>query len=210
MAHDFKKSEKALYSPAKKPHIISIPPMQFIAVRGQGDPNEEGGSYVGAVEMLYGIAYTLKMSYKGDHKIEGFYEYVVPPLEGLWWQKGVMGFDPTRKDQLHWISMIRVPEFVKEKDFAWAVETATKKKKKDFSKAEFFRYDEGLCVQCMHIGPYDEELPTVEAMDTYAEQNGYTLDFSRERMHHEIYLGDPRKTAPVKLKTILRHPVRKV
>lgn len=210
MAHDFKKEEKALYAPSKSPHIITVPPMQFIVVRGQGDPNEEGGAYEDALETLYGLAYTLKMSYKGEYKIEGFFEYVVPPLEGLWWQEGVMGFDPTRKDQLHWISMIRVPEFVKEKDFAWAVETATKKKKKDFSKAEFFRYDEGLCVQCMHIGPYDEELPTVEAMDTYAEQNGYTLDFSRERMHHEIYLGDPRKTAPVKLKTILRHPVRKV
>ena len=210
MAFDYKKEYKEFYMPKNKPGIVEIPRMNYIAVRGKGNPNEENGDYKTTIGLLYGIAYTIKMSYKGTHKIEGFFEYVVPPLEGLWWQDDIAGMDYNRKEDMHFISMIRLPDFVTEEDFAWAVEEAAKKKKQDFSRVEFFTYDEGICVQCMHIGPYDDEPATVEAMHTYANSNGYELDITNTRYHHEIYLSDPRKCDASKLKTVIRNPVRKV
>lgn len=209
MAFDYKKEYKEFYLPPKKPQIITIPPMNFVAVQGKGDPNDPEGEYQAAMELLYGIAYTIKMSYKGSHKLEGFFEYVVPPLEGLWHQPGVNSVDYAHKETFEWISMIRLPEFVTRGEFDWAVQEATAKKKKDFSRAEFFSYNEGLCVQCMHIGPYDAEPETLRQMDIFAAEQGFTTDFSKNRFHHEIYLGDPRRTAPEKLKTVLRHPVKK-
>ena len=209
MAFDYKKEYKEFYLPPKKPQIITVPPMNFVAVQGKGDPNDPEGEYQAAMELLYGIAYTIKMSYKGSHKLEGFFEYVVPPLEGLWHQPGVNSVDYAHKETFEWISMIRLPEFVTRGEFDWAVQEATAKKKKDFSRAEFFSYNEGLCVQCMHIGPYDAEPETLRQMDIFAAEQGFTTDFSKNRFHHEIYLGDPRRTAPEKLKTVLRHPVKK-
>lgn len=209
MAFDYKKEYKEFYLPKSKPGIVAVPAMRFVAVRGKGDPNEAGGAYENAVGLLYNVAYTIKMSYKGDYSIDGYFQYVVPPLEGLWWQEGVMGVDSEHKEDFHWISMIRLPDFVKKTDFDWAVAEASRKKKLDFSAAEFFSYDEGLCVQCMHIGPYDAEPATVALMHDYAREEGYDLDLNDERRHHELYLGDPRKTAPEKLKTVLRHPVKK-
>lgn len=210
MAFDYKKEYKEFYLPPKQPGIVEIPKMNFLAVRGKGDPNEENGEYKRAMELLYGIAYTIKMSYKGEHIIDGFFEYVVPPLEGLWWQEGIRGVDYSRKDLFQWISLIRLPDFVKESDFEWALEEAAKKKKTDFSRIEFFSYDEGLCVQCMHLGSYDDEQATIRQMETYAQENGYAIDITDKRHHHEIYLSDPRKTEAAKLKTVIRHPVRKV
>lgn len=208
MAFDYKKEYKEFYMPPKKPGIIEIPEMNYIAVRGAGDPNVPDGEYKAAISMLYAIAFTIKMSYKGSHKIAGYFSYVVPPLEGLWWQEGVSGIDYAHKETFRWISMIRLPDFVTRQDFDWAIAEAARKKKTDFSKVEFFTYDEGKCVQCMHIGSYDREPETVELMDTYAIENGYALDFSGNRFHHEIYLSDPRRAAEEKLRTVLRHPVR--
>ncbi len=208
MAYDFKKELKHLYLPPATPTIIEVPPMNYIAVEGKGNPNDENGPYSESVELLYAIAYTIKMSYKSDYRMEGFFQYVVPPLEGFWWQEGIMGFDPTQKDALHFTSIIRLPDFVTEEDFRWAVERATLKKKKDFSKVFFLPLEEGLTVQCLHVGPYDDEPRTVSLMDDYVKSLGFTLDFSEKRKHHEIYLSDPRKTAPDKLKTVLRHPIR--
>ncbi|WP_169008201.1 GyrI-like domain-containing protein [Faecalispora jeddahensis] len=210
MAFDYKKEYKEFYLPPKQPGIVEIPKMNFLAVRGKGDPNEENGEYKMAMELLYGIAYTIKMSYKGEHIIEGFFEYVVPPLEGLWWQEGIHGVDYSRKDLFQWISLIRLPDFVKESDFEWALEEAARKKKTDFSRVEFFSYDEGLCVQCMHLGSYDDEPATIRQMETYVQEHGYAIDITDKRHHHEIYLSDPRKTEAAKLKTVIRHPVRKV
>ena len=190
--------------------IVTVPKANFIAVRGQGDPNEPDGEYQTAMNVLYSVAYTLKMSYKTDYKIEGFFEYVVPPLEGFWWQDGIDGVDYADKSTFHWISLIRLPDFVTKDDFDWAVETATKKKKLDCSKAVYLTIDEGLCVQIMHTGPYDEEPASVALLDEYLSANGYENDFSDTRLHHEIYLSDPRKTAPEKRKTVIRHPIRKV
>jgi hypothetical protein len=209
MAFDFKKEYKELYMPQNKPGIVTVPPMNYIAVRGQGDPNQEGGAYKRSIELLYGIAYTIKMSKKGDHRMEGYFDFVVPPLEGFWWQGGVAGVDYEHKEGFHWISVIRVPDFVTEEEFEWAVQEATRKKKLDFSKAEFLHCEEGLCVQCMHIGTFDTEPATVSLMHTYMEQQGYVLDLSEKRLHHEIYLSDARKVAPEKLKTVIRHPIRK-
>ena len=207
MAFDFKKEYKELYLPVTEPGIVKVPEMNYLAVRGNGNPNEEGGAYKRALEQLYGIAYTLKMSYKSDHRIEGFFEYVVPPLEGLWW--GEDGeIDYAHKESFCFISMIRLPEFVTEKDVEWAKNEAARKKKTDFSPVEFFRYNEGLCVQCMHIGPYDEEPATIRSMIDYAESQGYAIALDEHRRHHEIYLGDTRKTAPDKLKTVLRYPIK--
>jgi len=210
MAFDFKKEYKEFYMPKNKPQIVTVPKANYVAVRGKGNPNDEGSAYQQAMSVLYSVAYTLKMSYKTDYKIEGFFEYVVPPLEGFWWQEGIDGVDYTNKDVFQWISVIRLPDFITEKDFAWAVETATKKKKLDCSSAEFLTIDEGLCVQIMHIGSYDNEPETVAVMDTFLEETGYVNDFSETRLHHEIYLSDPRRTAPEKLKTVIRHPIRKV
>lgn len=209
MAFDFKKEYKEFYLPKNKPEIVTVPAANYIAVHGQGDPNEADGVYQRAIAVLYSVAYTLKMSYKTDHKIEGFYEYVVPPLEGFWWQDGVDGVDYTDKNSFHWISVIRLPDFVKQKDFDWAVETATKKKKLDCSTAEFLTIDEGLCVQIMHLGAFDDEPATVAVMDEYLTQNGYENDLNENRFHHEIYLSDARRVPPEKWKTVIRHPIKK-
>ena len=209
MAFDFKKEYKEYYLPKNKPSIINVPKMNYIAVRGKGNPNEENGDYQNTLGLLYGVAYTIKMSYKGNHKINGFFEYVVPPLEGFWWQDGKDGIDYDHKEQLNFISIIRLPDFVTKADFDWAIAEATKKKKQDFSRVEFLTYDEGLCVQCMHIGSYDDEPATVELMHKFAEDNGYKLDITDTRYHHEIYLSDPRKCDAGKLKTVIRYPIRK-
>lgn len=208
MAFDFKKEYKEFYMPAARPSIVTVPPMNYIAVRGEGDPNAEDGAYKQAIGLLYGIAFTIKMSKKGEHRIEGFFDYVVPPLEGFWWQDGIQGIDYTHKERFQWISVIRLPDFVTKKDFDWAVAEATRKKKTDFSRAEFLTCDEGLCVQCLHIGSYDDEPATVEQMHRYMEELGYALDITEQRLHHEIYLSDVRKVAPEKLKTVIRHPIR--
>ena len=209
MAFDFKKEYKEFYMPKNKPGIVTVPPMNYIAVRGKGDPNTEDGEYQQAINMLYGIAFTIKMSKLGDRRIAGYFDYVVPPLEGFWWQDGVVGVDYAHKENFRWISVIRLPDFVTVDDFKWAVEEATRKKKANFSKAEFLTCDEGLCVQCMHIGPYDTEPATVSLMHAYAERQGYMPDITDKRLHHEIYLSDARKVAPEKLKTVIRHPIRK-
>lgn len=208
MPFDYKKEYKEYYMPPKKPVIIEIPKMNYIAVQGRGNPNEENGKYQEAMGLLYGIAFTIKMSYKGDYKIDGYFEYVVPPLEGFWWQDGIKGIDYACKDAFHWISVIRLPDFVTKADFNWAIAEATKKKKKDFSKVEFFTYDEGLCVQCMHVGSYDDEPDTIQEMNQYALDNGYEIDITTTQFHHEIYLSDPRKCDASKLKTVLRHPIK--
>ncbi len=210
MAFDFKKEYKEFYLPPNTPSIVTVPPMNFVAVRGQGDPNREDGEYQAAMQLLYGVAFTIKMSKMGDHRIEGYFDYVVPPLEGFWWQEGVRGIDYARKDSFQWISVIRLPDFVTRADFDWAIEEAGRKKKTDFSKAYFMTYDEGLCVQCMHLGPYDDEPATVSQMHAFMEAQGYELDITDSRMHHEIYLSDARKTAPEKLKTVIRHPIRAI
>ena len=209
MPFDYKKEYKEFYMPPKKPGIVEVPSMNYIAVRGNGNPNDENGEYKESIGLLYGIAFTIKMSYKGDHKIDGYFEYVVPPLEGFWWQDGVDGIDYAHKENFEWISLIRLPDFVTKADFDWAVSEATKKKKTDLSKVEFLTYNEGLCVQCMHIGSYDEEPATIALMDEYMKGNGYELDITDTRYHHEIYLSDARKVAPEKLKTVIRHPIKK-
>ncbi len=209
MAFDFKKEYKELYQPKNKPMIVNVPKANYIAVEGVGDPNEEEGDYKKSIGILYALAFTLKMSYKTDYRIDGYFEYVVPPLEGFWWQEGIDGFDYNHKEKFHWISVIRVPDFIKKEHFDWAVETASKRKKLDCSGAKFITIDEGLCVQMMHIGPYDDEPNTVATMDAYLAQEGYENDLSDKRLHHEIYLSDARKVAPEKRKTIVRHPIRK-
>lgn len=209
MAFDFKKEYKEFYMPKNKPEIVTVPKANYIAVRGKGNPNEIDGAYQQAISILYAVAYTLKMSYKTEHKIEGFFEYVVPPLEGFWWQDNVDGIDYADKAAFNWISVIRLPEFVTQKDFEWAVETASEKKKLDCSSAEFLTIDEGVCVQIMHIGAFDDEPQTVALMDEYIAQNGYENDITESRLHHEIYLSDARKVAPEKWKTVIRHPIKR-
>ena len=209
MAFDFKKEYKEFYLPPAKPVVVTVPKANYIAVRGKGDPNEEGGAYQQAIGILYAVAYTLKMSYKTDYRIEGFYDYVVPPLEGFWWQEGIDGIDYSDKSTFCWISVIRLPDFIAKADFDWAVRTASKKKKIDCSKAEFLTIDEGLCVQIMHIGPYDDEPVSVALMDRFLEENGYENDLSATRLHHEIYLSDARKVAPENWKTVIRHPIKR-
>ena len=209
MPFDFKKKYKEFYLPKNIPQIVNVPKANYIAIRGKGNPNEEGGAYKKAIEILYAVAYTLKMSYKTDYKIDRFYEYVVPPLEGFWWQDGICGVDYSNKATFNWISVIRLPDFITKKDFDWAVKTASEKKKIDCSKAEFLTIEEGLCVQIMHIGSFDDEPATVTLMDKYLEENGYEKDFSDTRLHHEIYLSDPRKSTPDKQKTVIRHPIKK-
>lgn len=194
--------------PKETPELIRVPAMNCVAVRGTGDPNQEGGLYQETVGLLYGIAYTIKMSKKGSHAIEGYYDYVVPPLEGFWKQDGTEGFDHTRKEDFDWISLIRLPDFVKKTDFAWAVEEASKKKKQDFSRVEFLTVEEGLCVQILHTGSFDEEEESVARMDEMIRKMGYENDFSDARRHHEIYLSDARRTVPDQWRTIIRHPVR--
>lgn len=209
MAFDYKKEYREFYLPPRKPQILEIPAMNFLAVRGRGNPNEEGGDYKASIGLLYGVAYTIKMSKLGTHKLDGYFDYVVPPLEGLWRQEGIQGVDYSRKEEFQWISLIRIPEFVTEEEFHWAVREAAEKKGADFSKVEYLTYEEGLCVQCMHVGPYDSEPATVAAMEQYAAEQGYEPDFSGSRRHHEIYLSDVRRCKPENLKTVIRHPIWK-
>ena len=209
MACDFKKEYKEFYMPKGKPSIITVPPINYIAVRGAGDPNREDGEYRAAIGLLYGIAYAIKMSRNGDRRIDGYFDFVVPPLEGFWWQEGICGVDYAHKQHFQWIAVIRLPDFVTKTDLDRIKEETALKKKMDFSKIEFFRYDEGTCVQCMHIGSYDDEPATVELMHRLAEEQGYLPDITDRRLHHEIYLNDARKTAPDRLKTVIRHPIRK-
>lgn len=209
MAFDFKKEYREFYMPKGKPEIINVPAATYIAVRGKGDPNLEGGSYQQAISVLYAVAYTIKMSYKTDYKIEGFFEYVVPPLEGFWWQDNTASPNFNRKDAFQWISVIRLPDFVTRDHFDWAVQTASKKKKLDCSSAEFLTIEEGLCVQIMHLGPFDDGPKTVALMDAYLKEHGYITDLTTDRLHHEIYLSDARKVPPEKWKTVIRHPIRK-
>ena len=209
MAFDFKKEYKELYNPSNKPSIVSVSKANYLAVKGKGNPNEEGSEYKKAIQRLYGIAYTIKMSYKTSHHIEGFFEYVVPPLEGFWWQENTTESRSIKKDEMSFIAIIRVPDFVTLEDFYWAKEEATKKKKMDFSKVTFLEYDEGLCVQCMHIGSYDEESATIARMNAFLAENGYANDITDSRLHHEIYLSDARKVPPERQKTVIRHPIKK-
>ncbi len=210
MTFDYKKEYKEFYLSKSRPGIIRIPQMNYLAVRGRGDPNDENGEYKQSIGLLYAIAFTIKMSYKGLHKIDGYFEYVVPPLEGFWWQDGATEMDYSRKEDLNFISVIRLPDFVTEADFEWAIQEAAEKKHQDFSKVEFLTYDEGECVQCMHIGSYDDEPVTVELMHSYMAENGYKLDIQNPRYHHEIYLSDPRRCDAEKLKTVIRHPIVKI
>lgn len=210
MAFDYKKEYKEFYMPKNKPSIVEVPSMNYIAVRGKGNPNAEGSEYKRSIGLLYGIAFTIKMSKKGNHQIEGYFDYVVPPLEGFWWQNNMKGIDYSRKEDFNFISIIRLPDFVTKEDFDWAIEEAAKKKKEDFSKVEFLTYDEGLCVQCMHIGSYDDEPATIEMMHDFMTREGFELDITDRRFHHEIYLSDARRVAPEKLKTVIRHPVKKL
>ena len=209
MAFDYKKEYKEFYLPPRTPGLITVPAMNFLAVRGKGDPNEEGGAYKQALGMLYAVAFTIKMSKLGKHKLEGYFDYVVPPLEGLWWQEGRQGVDYARKDEFQWISLIRLPEFVTREAFDWALREAAEKKHLDLSPVEFFPREEGLCVQCMHLGPYDGEGETIRAMERCAEEQGYILDQSEHRRHHEIYLSDVRRCRPERLKTVIRQPVKR-
>ena len=209
MPFDYKKEYKEFYLPPKTPGIVTVPAMNFLAVRGQGDPNQEDGAYKQALGMLYAVAFTIKMSRKGQHQLEGYFDYVVPPLEGLWWQENTRGVDYTRKQDFQWISMIRLPEFVTREAFDWAIREATEKKQQDFSRVEFFSWEEGLCVQCMHVGPYDAEPATVAVMNEYTRAQGYEADFGEGRFHHEIYLSDARRCSPERLKTVIRQPIRR-
>lgn len=209
MAFDYKKEYKEFYMPKSKPGIVDIPSMNYLAVRGSGNPNEEGSEYKQSIGLLYGIAFTIKMSKMGDHQIDGYFDYVVPPLEGFWWQDGVKGIDYAHKENFRFLSVIRLPDFVTKEDFVWALAEAERKKKTDFSKVEWMTYDEGLCVQCMHIGAYDDEPETIRLMHEFMEEQGYELDITESRYHHEIYLSDARKVAPERLKTVVRHPIRK-
>ena len=208
MAFDYKKEYKEFYMPKKKPGIVDIPPMNYLAVRGSGNPNEEGSEYKQSIGLLYGIAFTIKMSKMGDRQIDGYFDYVVPPLEGFWWQDGVKGIDYAHKENFRFISVIRLPDFVTKEDFAWALGEAERKKKTDFSKVEWLTYHEGVCVQCMHIGAYDDEPETVRLMHEFMERQGYELDITESRYHHEIYLSDARRVAPERLKTVVRHPIK--
>lgn len=208
MAFDYKKEYREFYMPKAKPEIVSVPSMNYIAVRGTGDPNVEGGAYKTSIGLLYGIAFTIKMSKLGSRQIEGYFDYVVPPLEGFWRQEGVEGFDYRRKEDFHWISVIRLPDFVKQEDLSWAIEEAERKKNQDFSAVEFLTVEEGLCVQMLHLGHFDEEPKSVDLMDAFIAEQGFENDFSPARMHHEIYLSDARKVPPERWRTVIRHPIR--
>ncbi len=209
MKLDYKKTYKEMYLPKNTPSIISIPRINYIAVRGKGNPNEENSEYKESIGLLYGIIFTIKMSKYTNYQIEDYFDFVVPPLEGLWWQEDRSGIDYNKKEDFHFLSLIRLPEFVTKDILDWAIQEATIKKKVDFSKVEYFTYEEGLCVQCMHIGSYDDEPSTILLMDKYIQEQGYELDF-QTRFHHEIYLSDPRKTAKDRCKTVIRHPIKKI
>ena len=204
---DYKKEYKDLYQPKTTPSIVEVEEMQFVAVEGKGNPNDENGEYQRAIEVLYGIQYTIKMSKKGN-PVQGYFDYVVPPLEGFWWLENNEDWIEN-KSKYCWISLIRLPEFVDEKVFEWACEEVSKKKKIDTTKAKFLKINEGLCVQCLHIGSFDDEPKTLKQMNEFIEKNGLQNDINETRRHHEIYLSDPRKTEAAKLKTVLRIPVKK-
>lgn len=212
---DYKKEYQDLYMPKAKPSIVNVPPISFIMVDGKGNPNLEGGEYQQAVELLYGLSYTIKMSKMGSNQPSGYFDYVVPPLEGLWWLRDDSDFDFTQKNKFCWTALIRQPEFVSQKVFAWACQELNRKKPgSDTSKARLQVYEEGLCVQMMHVGPFDEESQTVAQIDAFIKENHYLNAISdlqpdgSVKRHHEIYLSDPRKTAPAKMKTVIRHPIR--
>jgi len=204
---DYKKEYKDLYLPKNQPSIINVPEMAFAAVEGKGDPNEKNGEYQNAVGLLYAVQYTIKMSKMGSNIPDGYFDYVVPPLEGFWWYEGKT--KPKNKSKNNWLSIIRLPEYVNKKVFEWACKEVKSKKNLDTGKAQFIKIKEGLCVQCMHIGSYDDEPKTLKMIDKFIEENGLTNDISGTRRHHEIYLSDPRKTDVSKLKTVLRIPVMK-
>ncbi len=207
---DYKKTEKHLYMP-KAPAIVRVPEMTFFAVDGAGDPNTSP-DYAQAMEILYGLSFTVKMSKMGGEEPAGYFEYVVPPLEGLWWTEdpGFDGRPPADKSDFRWTSLIRQPDFVDEAIFDWAVERlAGKKPELPLSKARFLRWEEGLCSHVLHVGPYDSEPATIDRLRAFTEEQGCRPDFSDTRRHHEIYLGDPRRTAPERLKTVIRQPVAK-
>ena len=210
MAFDFKKEFKEFYKPGKKPSIIEIPKFNYIAVRGKGNPNKEESEYNKSIQLLYPIIFTIKMSKMTDVKLEGYFDFVVPPLEGLWWTSNFEEFDYTNKDDFNFISMIRLPDFVSEDIFKWAVDEATRKKGLDFSKVEYFTYDEGLCVQAMHVGAYDDEPKTMEKLFKLISKEDYVYDLSKTRFHHELYLSDPRRCKEENLKTVVRIPIKKV
>lgn len=208
---DYKKAEKHLYLP-KSPAIVQVPEMVFFAVDGQGDPNTSS-AYAQALELLYGLSFTVKMSKMGGEEPEGYFDYVVPPLEGLWWTEtpGFDGKPPADKNDFRWTSLIRQPPFVNEAVFAWAAERLAKKKPElDLTKARFLRWEEGLCAHLLHTGPYDAEPASIDRLTGFLREQGCVPDFTDVRRHHEIYLGDPRRTAPERLKTVIRHPVKRV
>ena len=208
-AFDFKKAYKDLYLPKETPELITVPVMRYIAVDGAGDPNEPEGAYSKALALLYALCYTIKMSKMGTFAVDGYYDYVVPPLEGFWqMDDGAPGVDYTRKSGFTWTSLIRQLEFVTPGVFAWACDEVRRKKGLDPTPARLIDIDEGLCVQCLHVGPFDDEPATVAKMERYMAENGLVPDFSNARRHHEIYLGDPRKCAPDKQRSVLRHPVK--
>lgn len=210
MPFDYKKEYKDIYQPSKRPSLIQMPTIDYVAVRGKGDPNIEGGEYQRALQLLYGISFTIKMSPKAGVDLDGYFQYVVPPLEGFWtFPEPIEHLDPSRKSELEWISCIRLPEFVTPEVFEWAKAEAQRKKKIDFSSVEMITVNEGLCVQCMHIGSYDDEPATIDEMRKFADSEGCAFDLAQDRHHHEIYLSDPRRTAPERLKTVIRIPVRK-
>ncbi len=209
MAFDFKKEYREFYLPKNRPEVVTVPPMQYVAVGGAGDPNQEGGAYKASIAVLYALAYTIKMCKLGPRQPEGYFDFVVPPLEGFWWQEDTRGVDYSRKADFQWLSCIRLPEFVTPEVFAWAQEEAARKKKLDTSAACLLTVEEGLCVQMLHLGPYDAESASVALMDAYLAENGYENDFESGRLHHEIYLSDARKVSPEKWKTVIRHPIRK-
>lgn len=206
---DYKKEYKDLYLPKTKPMLIDVPNMKFIMVEGKGNPNEGNGQYQEALQLLYGLSFTIKMSKMGENKIDGYFEYVVPPLEGLWWNEKNKKVDYHYKEKFQWISMIRQPEFMTEEVFQWAKEELKKKKGVDTSKAEYREWKEGLCVQIMHLGSYDNEPETIRKIEEYIENNHLKndIDGKLKRKHHEIYLSDPRRVAEKNLKTVIRIPV---
>lgn len=208
MAYDFKKENRALYRPTTKPALIDVPEMQFITVTGDGDPNQAGGQYAQALQQLYTVAYTIKMSKMGDHQIQDYFDFVVPPLEGFWWQPGVKGVDYQHKETFHFISAIRMPDFVNPDVLKWAIAEAANKKKVDASHVQLTTITEGKCAQIMHIGPYDDEPATVAKLHEFVANQGLQLDYSDRRHHHEIYLSDPRRVKPERMKTVIRIPVK--
>lgn len=209
MAFDFKKEYREYDLPKHRPEIIDVPSFKAVAVKGKGNPNDKDGEYQKAIGILYAIAYTIKMSRKTDHQMDGYFDFVVPPLEGFWWQEDTQGIDYDRKDDFNWISFLRLPDFVTQSEFTWVVESVQKKKKLDCSQAWLMQCEEGLCVQTMHHGSFDTEPETVAIMDAYLMEHGYVNDFSERRMHHEIYLSDARRVPEEKWRTVIRHPIRK-